>query len=105
MSEIPQLPAELEGTRVLIAEDNLETSETLARMLLRWNLEPTLAHAGAMAWACMKQAEEGGQPFSLILLDEHLIGLETLALEIRAFNPTPRIVVLRQAGWPGESIG
>ena len=105
MSETPQLPAVLKGTRVLIAEDNLETSETLARMLLHWNLEPTLAHAGAMAWACMKQAEDSGQPFSYILLDEHLSGLETLALEIRTFNPTPRIVVLRQAGWPGEAIG
>jgi len=49
ISEIPQLPAGLAGMRVLIAEDNPETSETLARMLLRWNLEPRLAHAGAMA--------------------------------------------------------
>ena len=105
MSETPQLPAGLEGTRVLIAEDNPETSETLARMLLHWKLEPTLAHAGAMAWACMKQAEDSGQPFSFILLDEHLSGLEALALEIRTFKSMPRIVVLRQAGWPGESIG
>jgi len=104
MSETPQLPAGLAGTRVLIAEDNPETSETLARMLLHWKLEPTLAH-GAMAWACMKQAEDSGQPFSFILLDEHLSGLEALALEIRTFKSTPRIVVLRQAGWPGESIG
>ena len=103
-SETPQLPTGLEGARVLIAEDNPETSETLARMLLRWNLEPTLAHGGAMAWACMKQAQDSGQPFSLILLDEHLSGLETLALELRAFNPAPRIVILRQAGWPGEGI-
>ena len=65
MSEIPQLPAGLAGMRLLIAEDNPETSETLARMLLRWNLEPTLAQAGAMAWACMKQAEDSGQTFSL----------------------------------------
>ena len=103
--ETPRLPATLEGARVLIAEDNREASETLARILLSWNLKPTLAHTGAMAWACMKQAEGSGQPFSFILLDEHLSGLETLALEIRTFNPTPRVVVLRQTGWPGESIG
>ena len=105
MPETPQLPAGLEGTRVLIAEDNPETSETLARMLLHWNLEPTLAHNGAMAWACMKQADDSGQPFSFILLDEHLSGLEALALEIRTFSSMPRIVLLRQPGWPGESIG
>jgi CheY-like chemotaxis protein len=99
------LPATLEGARVIIAEDNREASETLARILLSWNPQPTLALTGAMAWACMKQAEGSGQPFSFILLDEHLNGLETLALEIRAFNPTPRVLVLRQTGWPGENLG
>jgi hypothetical protein len=40
------LPATLEGARVLIAEDNREASETLARILLSWNLQPTLALTG-----------------------------------------------------------
>jgi len=51
----------------------------------------------------MKQAEDSGQPF-IILVDEHLSGLETLALEIRAFKPTPRIVALRQAAGPAKAL-
>ena len=102
--EAEQPPAEFKGKRVLIAEDNSEASDALAKMVLRWNLEPTVAHGGAMAWACLKQAYDSGQPFSYVLLDEHLSGFETLALEIPTFHPKPSIVLLRQAGWPGESI-
>jgi CheY-like chemotaxis protein/HPt (histidine-containing phosphotransfer) domain-containing protein len=53
----------------------------------------------------MKQAHDDGQPFSFILMDEHLSGFETLAVEIAAFRPKPGVVLLRQAGWPGDSIG
>lgn len=100
-----ELPSGFEGTRVLIAEDNTEAAEILARMLLRWNLEPTLADSGTMAWACMKQAYDSGRPFSFVLLDERLRKSETLVLEIPAFRPKPCIVLLRQAGWPGETVG
>ena len=104
-AETQQLPAALEGTRVLLAEDNIRASEVLARMLLRWNLAPTLASSGTMAWTCLKNGCDSGQPFSFVLLDEHLVELEVLTLQISTLDPKPNVVILRQAGWPGESLG
>lgn len=101
--ETQKLPPELEGMPVLIADDNAEACRAMEKILLHWNLKPTLVHSGAAAMTCMKQACKKGQPFPLVLLDEHLAGIDTLALaEPAAFQAETRILLLRQAGWPGE---
>ncbi|HVK10283.1 MAG TPA: ATP-binding protein, partial [Gemmataceae bacterium] len=66
------LPAELQGLRVLIADDNAATREVLEEMVRGWDMRPVLAATGGEALAAWTRAKDTGDPFPLVVLDAAL---------------------------------
>jgi PAS domain S-box-containing protein len=76
-------PAELQGLRVLIAEDNATSCGILLRWLRGWQMEPTAAGEGPAALEALRQASVAGRPFALIVLDSRLGDALALVAQIR----------------------
>ncbi len=63
------LPAELEGLRVLVVDDNIMHGRCVKAMLTRGGLEPVVVESGAAALLALQIAHEAQRPFGLMLLD------------------------------------
>ncbi|MBW2619250.1 MAG: response regulator, partial [Deltaproteobacteria bacterium] len=63
---------ELAGLKVLIVDDNATNRMVLKETLARWGAWPIEAAGGAAGLAEMRRAEEAGQPFALVLLDQRM---------------------------------
>jgi CheY-like chemotaxis protein len=76
----------LEGLSVLVVDDNDTSRRILEKMLINRGLKPTLADSASAALEALKHAAETGNPFSLVVLDIHMPGMDgfTLAQCIRA---------------------
>jgi signal transduction histidine kinase/DNA-binding response OmpR family regulator len=74
----------IEGMRVLIVDDNATNRRVLTDLLTRWNMKPASLENGWEALAALRQAAKGS-PFSLVLTDAHMPGMDGfgLAQEIR----------------------
>jgi len=68
-------PANIDGLRVLIVDDNATSRRVLHTQLAAWQCRPTAVEAGAAALAALRQATADGDPFGLALLD-HEGGVE-----------------------------
>jgi CheY-like chemotaxis protein len=80
-AELPLLPpACLQDLRVLVVDDNATNRLILAERLRRWGCNPTSAESGEAALSAMKRAAEAGEPFSLILTDAQMPGMDGFAL-------------------------
>jgi signal transduction histidine kinase/DNA-binding response OmpR family regulator len=66
----------LAGLRVLIVDDNDVNRRVLHEQLTRWRTKPTAVDGGQAALEVMVAAAESGQPFSLVLLDANMPGLD-----------------------------
>jgi PAS domain S-box-containing protein len=77
---IAQAPAELQGLRVLVVDDNAVCRQTLEEWLCRWGTEPTAVGDDAEALQVLRQAAAAGRPFGLVVLDSRLKGTDALAL-------------------------
>ncbi len=71
---LPLAPQEvhLPGIRVLVVDDNLTNRLVLERMLCGWGMQTTLADNARQALACLIQAAEAHQPFTLALIDAQM---------------------------------
>ncbi|MEY4387769.1 MAG: hypothetical protein RLY20_3052 [Verrucomicrobiota bacterium] len=78
-------PERLAGQRVLVVDDDQTNREVLCEMVTGWGMQPTSVASGATALAELKAATGGGNPYSLVLLDDEMSGLNGFAVakEIR----------------------
>ena len=70
----------LEGVGVLVVDDNATNRRILEQMLLGWGAAPTLADGGEAALDAMESAQAAGRPFTLVLTDAHMPGMDGFAL-------------------------
>jgi two-component system sensor histidine kinase/response regulator len=78
-------PRQLEGLRVLVADDNAVNRRILREILKQWGMKPTVVTSGAAALQEMLLASRAGAPFPLVLLDSVMPEMDgfTVAKEIR----------------------
>jgi len=98
--------AELEGTRVLIVDDNDTNRRILDENVRDWGMKPILAEGFAPALSALRTARDAGDPFPLVLLDLQMPGRDgfSLADEVRR-DPAlarTRIVLLASSIGPAE---
>ncbi|MEP7016284.1 MAG: response regulator, partial [Verrucomicrobiota bacterium] len=84
MREIKHInPANLDGLRVLIVDDNAVNCRILKEMLSNWRMQPTVVRSAAAALVEMQSAVAAGRPFPLVLLDAMMPGTDGFALAER----------------------
>jgi signal transduction histidine kinase/DNA-binding response OmpR family regulator len=66
----------LEGLHVLVVDDHPTNRAILNEVLQNWGMHPRLAEGGREAIEAMRQATREGTPFSLMLLDAHMPGMD-----------------------------
>jgi CheY-like chemotaxis protein len=71
---LEQVGSLLQGTRVLVVDDNAAAREILAEMLQFFRMEVRVASSGAEALAILKQASLD-PPFDLVLMDWSMPGM------------------------------
>ncbi|WP_442511172.1 response regulator [Novipirellula sp. SH528] len=77
----PRRPADLarlQGTRVLVVDDNSTNRRILQEMLSQWRLDAEMACDGLQALEQIDVAEREKTPFRLILLDYHMPEIDGL---------------------------
>jgi PAS domain S-box-containing protein len=95
-------PEDLRDVRVLVVDDNVTNRRVLQGILLFWHMKPVLAMDGPSAISSLRFAADYGKPFSLVLLDGMMPGMDgiTTAREIRSdpkISDVP-IIMLTSAG-------
>jgi len=100
VSKKPKTNASLQGTRVLVADDNESSKNILRDMLLSFSFEVVTAVSGIEAIAVLEEAD---RPFNLVCLDWNMPGMDGLetARHIRnnakIFND-PKIIMISGYG-------
>jgi signal transduction histidine kinase/DNA-binding response OmpR family regulator len=107
-TEAPEAPSkDLQGHRILIADDNFTFAEILKETVKNWNMIPTLAHDGKEVLDELEKAHGQNQMFDLISLDLFMPlmnGLEA-SRSIEAdprFNQVPRILLTSADSLPAK---
>ncbi|SEQ27773.1 PAS domain S-box-containing protein [Ectothiorhodospira magna] len=86
LTQVPPLPAALEGMRVLIVDDNATNREILVARLSHWGMRPDAVADGPSALGQLYQALGGDDPYQLAILDMEMPGMdgESLGRAIKA---------------------
>jgi two-component system sensor histidine kinase/response regulator len=102
-SQEPVERAQLEGTRVLVVDDNLTNRQILERLLASWGMKPTLADDGPRALQILRQALAAREPFAIVLTDGNTadMGGFHLAEEIRR-NPALSVATIMMLTTGGQ---
>ena len=102
----PLASEQLQQAAVLVADDNFTNRRLLHTMLSRWGMSPTVVESGSAALDELLTAKRAGHPFSLLVLDGQMPGMNgfSVARQIRD-NPelarTP-LMLLASGGSPGD---
>jgi signal transduction histidine kinase/CheY-like chemotaxis protein len=99
---INQARPDLEGTRLLIVDDNATNRQILARQCEIWSIKPTSAAGSSEALALLRD----GQKFDIAILDMHMpdmdgIGLAHAIREMGDAKPMP-LILLSSLGHAGD---
>jgi signal transduction histidine kinase/DNA-binding response OmpR family regulator len=80
--EQPPLPdsASLRDVRVLVVDDNATNRFILGELLTRWGGQTVSADSGEAALLALQEAAKAGEPFSLVLTDAQMPGMDGFAL-------------------------
>src|SRR5207244_2139039 len=73
-------PVNLLDLPVLVVDDNATNRQILEEMLRKWRMKPTVVADGRSALAALKSAASAGQPFTLVLSDVMMPGMDGFAL-------------------------
>ena len=100
-------PAELNGRRVLIIDDNATNRDILMRQTAAWKMIAENTASGADGIACMTAAAAQGEPFDLVVLDMDMPEMDGLTVtrrikETAAIADTP-VVMLTSVGLRGDA--
>ncbi len=81
--------SDLRSLRVLVVDDNATNRRILEEWLRGWEAAPTAVSDGLSALNALWQGVSQGQPFSVVLLDSRMAGIDglTLAAEMRRSPP------------------
>jgi two-component system sensor histidine kinase/response regulator len=101
----PALPAlthpEMLNQRVLIVDDNEINRNLLMHVLPPWGLQPACALDGTEALELFRKSVEGGVPFSVVLLDLNMPGMDgyevSEGIRLLAKKEQPAIILLSSA--------
>ncbi|HYL93471.1 MAG TPA: response regulator, partial [Alphaproteobacteria bacterium] len=81
---------QLYGLRALIVDDNHTNRRILHDMLLRWKMFPETAENGPTALAMMRHVAGQQKPYSLLILDRHMPGMDGFML-LEALHTDPSL--------------
>lgn len=73
----------LEGMSVLVVDDNRTNRRILYELLTRWRMAPELADSGLSGLEKMQARARSGRPYSLVLLDANMPGMDGFSLAQR----------------------
>ena len=93
---------ELQGMRVLVADDNAAAREILGAMCSSFGLTVELALDGQQAVGMVSEADGSGRPYDLLLIDWKMPVLDgvdsSLAIEQTPLSRFPRIILITAFG-------
>jgi len=94
-------PAQLEGLRVLVVDDNATSRRLLCSQLSNWRMQPTAVDSGAAGLALLNDGARSKEPFQLLLVDVKMPEMDGfMFLESIKWDPRrdrPAILVLSSA--------
>lgn len=100
-------PADLNGVRVLVVDDNATNREILQTRMLLWGMRPHVTPDGLAALAALQQAVDEGDPYRLAVIDMHMPEMdgETLGRTIKMNSNMveTRMVMLSSLGARGDA--
>jgi PAS domain S-box-containing protein len=98
-------PADLQGLRVLVADDNASSRGILEEMLSGWGMKPTSVASGGAALAALQEAAAADQPYSVVMLDVEMpdMGGCALAEQVQAQPELGGEVILLSSGAPEDA--
>jgi PAS domain S-box-containing protein len=103
----PIAEVSLQGTPVLVIDDNATNRRILEAMLKCWSMQPTLVERGHEGLVAMRRAKDMGRTFPLILLDAQMPGMDGfMVVEKLKEDPTlagSAIMMLTSAGQRGDA--
>jgi len=76
----PADPAVLDNIRVLVVDDNATNRQILERTLGYWRMQPTAVSNATAAFNLLREAKAAGAPFSLMVADCHMPGVDGFML-------------------------
>jgi two-component system, sensor histidine kinase and response regulator len=76
-------PIDLAGRSVLVVDDNETNRVILNELLTSWKMNPSVAADAAAALQAMERAREAGKPYSIVLLDADMPGMDGFHLAER----------------------
>ncbi|MBM4092225.1 MAG: response regulator, partial [Planctomycetes bacterium] len=102
----PRRRVVVEGTRVLVVDDNATNRRILFEMLTNWRMEPTVVAGVSDALLCLREAHELKRPFGLVLTDANMPVMDGFALAERIKQDrelgSTLIMMLTSGGRPGD---
>ena len=86
----------LAGVRVLVIDDNATNRRVLGDTLTRWGMRPALVEGGADGLRALRDANESGACFQLVITDAHMPEMDgfELAEQVQARKDVAGAVVL-----------
>ncbi len=76
----PELHVNLDKLKVLIVDDDPPAGEIIQTYLENWKMLPTLARSGEEALSLLKAESKKHAPFSVVIIDKRMPGLDGFAL-------------------------
>ncbi|MGH7136589.1 MAG: response regulator, partial [Pirellulales bacterium] len=80
MSAASMAPSDLEDLPVLVVDDNATNRRILEEMLTNWHMRPTVVGSAGEALLELERASSSGDPFSLVLVDSQMPGIDGFEL-------------------------
>jgi CheY-like chemotaxis protein len=95
------------GLPVLVVDDSATNGRILREMLLAWQMNPQLTENGPEALTILERANTEGTPFSLILLDARMPGMDGFSVAERikqdARLAKSAVIMLTSGGFRGDA--
>jgi PAS domain S-box-containing protein len=105
--QIPEKLCNLDGMSILVVDDNATNRRILHEMLRNWGMNPSLAENGKNALEMLREANQTGKPYRLLLLDVNMPEMDGFELteRIRDMEEYHHVVImmLTSSGQRGDA--
>ena len=103
----PLTEEQLRDVPVLIVDDNATNRRILEETLIAWRMKPSLAEGGREGLALLREAQQQGSPFPLVLLDAQMPEMDGFqiarAIKRDAKLANTVVIMLTSAGLRGDA--